>query len=126
MLMATGDKIFSFGPFTVDVVARLLSMNGKPVVLGSRSFEILVALIGRRGEVVSKEDLLARVWPNRHIEEHNLTVHISALRRALGKEARSLLINVPGRGYSFVGAVTLNDESAVLPKMSLGMEQTHH
>ena len=112
MPMTTDDKVFLFGPFTLDVIARLLSMNGKPVVLGSRSFEILVALIERRGEVVSKENLLARVWPNLHVGEHNLKVHISALRRALGKEARSLVINVPGRGYSFVGQVALNDKSA--------------
>ena len=110
--MAAGNKVFSFGPFTLDVTARLFSINGKRVALGSRSFDILVVLVERRGELVSKQDLLARVWPNAHVEEHNLKVHVSALRRALGNEARALLINVPGRGYSFVGPVELSDKSA--------------
>jgi urea transport system substrate-binding protein len=110
--MPTDDKVYSFGPFTLDVTARALSVRGEPLVIGSRSFEILAALIERRGEVVSKQDLLARAWPNLHVEEHNLKVHVSALRRALGEEARQLLINVPGRGYSFVGEVALSDKSA--------------
>ena len=109
--MPTGDKIFSFGPCTLDVTARLLSVGGKRTDLGSRSFEILLALVERRGEVVSKQNLLARAWPNIHIEEHNLRVHVAALRRALGEEARHL-INVPGRGYSFVGEVTLTEKPA--------------
>jgi len=108
----TGDKVYSFGPFAIDVTARLLSVNHKQVDLGSRAFEILVALIERRGEIVSKQDLLARAWPNVHIEEHNLRVHVAALRRALGEEGQRLLINVPGRGYSFVGDVALSSKPA--------------
>ena len=107
--MPTDDKIYSFGPFTLDVPARLLSVNGKPIILGSRSFEILVNLIEHRGEVVSKQDLLTRAWPNVHVEEHNLKVHVSALRRALGENGRGLVINVPGRGYSFVGTVARHE-----------------
>ena len=110
--MLTDDRVFSFGPFTLDVTARLLSIGSEPVAIGSRSFEILVALVESRGEIVSKQDLLARVWPNLHVEEHNLKVHVSALRRALGKEGRKFLINVPGRGYSFVAPVTLSEKSA--------------
>ena len=83
--MPTDDTIYAFGSFALNVSARSLSIDGKPVALGSRSFEILVALVQRRGEVVSKEDLLARAWPNIHVEEHNLKVHVSALRRAFGK-----------------------------------------
>src|ERR1700722_13186714 len=109
--MPTDDRIYTFGPFTLEVTARLLSNSGNPVAVGSRAFEILVALVERRGEVISKQDLLARVWPNLHVEEHNLKAHVSALRRALGEEGRKLLINVPGRGYSFVGPVTLNEKS---------------
>ena len=106
--MPTDDTIYAFGSFALNVSARSLSIDGKPVALGSRSFEILVALVQRRGEVVSKEDLLARAWPNIHVEEHNLKVHVSALRRALGKDGRGLVINIPGRGYSFVGALVQN------------------
>ncbi len=108
------DKVYLFGPFTLDVTARLLSVDHKQVVLGSRAFEILVALLERRGEVISKQDLLARAWPNVHVEEHNLRVHVAALRRALGKEGQRLLINVPGRGYSFVGQVALSGKPARL------------
>jgi urea transport system substrate-binding protein len=104
--------IYSFGQFTLDVSARSLSIKGKPVALGSRSFEILVALLERSGNVVSKQDLLARAWPNVRVEEHNLKVHVSALRRALGEDGQGLLINVPGRGYSFVGTVEQNERSA--------------
>ncbi len=118
--MASGDKIYLFGACTLDVTARLLSVGGKQTDLGSRSFEILLALIERRGEVVSKQNLLARAWPNIHIEEHNLRVHVAALRRALGKEARQLLINVPGRGYSFVGEVTLSEKPARTPSSRRG------
>ena len=113
--MPTDDKIFSFGSFTLNVATRLLSVRGKPVAIGSRSFEILVALVERRGEVISKQDLLARAWPNLHVEEHNLKVHVSALRRVLGEEGRRFLINVPGRGYSFVGPVALSERSALAP-----------
>jgi len=119
--MPANDKIYSFGPFTLDVSARLLSIKGKPVVLGSRSFDILVMLVERRGEVISKEDLLTRVWPNVHVEEHNLKVHVSALRRALGEDGRGLVINVPGRGYSFVGTV-VRDRSADELERSVDLE----
>ena len=115
-----GDKVYSFGRFTLDVTARLFGADGNPIVLGSRSFEILVALIERRGEVVSKQDLLARVWPNLHIEENNLRVHVAALRRALGKESRQLLINVPGRGYSFIGQVTLSEKPTNMAASGFG------
>ena len=113
--MQADDKVFSLGPFTLDVSARLLSLSGQPVAVGSRAFEILVALVERRGEVISKRDLIARAWPNLHVEEHNLKVHISALRRALSPEGRRFLINVPGRGYSFVGPVALTDRLARPP-----------
>jgi urea transport system substrate-binding protein len=110
--MPTNQKIYSFGPFTLDVSARRLSIDGKPVALGSRSFEILVALLEHRGDVVSKQDLLARAWPNVHVAEHNLKAHVSTLRRALGKDGQELLISIPGRGYSFVGAVMQDERSA--------------
>lgn len=61
----------------------LLREGDKPVPLGSRALEILIALPERRGELVSKQDLMARVWPNVFVESANLSVHMSALRRAL-------------------------------------------
>ena len=86
----------------------LLLERDKPVQLGSRALEILVALLERPGELITKQELLARVWPNIFVEPANLTVHVSALRRTLrdGRDGNRFIINVPGRGYSFVAEVT--------------------
>ena len=72
--------------------------------LGSRALLILIALLERRGELVSKQDLTARVWPNRFVAPSNLTTHMSALRRALrdGRGGNRFIINIKGRGYRFV------------------------
>ena len=80
----------------------------KPVHLGSRALEILIVLLERPGELITKQELLARVWPNIFVEPANLTVHISALRRTLrdGRDGNRFIINIPGRGYGFVGDVT--------------------
>jgi len=77
-------EAFSFGPFRVVPCARLLECDGSPAPLGSRAFDILCLLISRAGEVVSKGELMARVWPNETVEESSLRFHISLLRRALG------------------------------------------
>src|SRR5262245_8745978 len=100
----------SFGPFCLLPTQFLLQEGDKPVPLGSRALEILIALLERRGELVSKQDLMARVWPNVFVESANLSVHMSALRRALrdGQDGNRFIINIPGRGYCFVGPVDVN------------------
>jgi DNA-binding winged helix-turn-helix (wHTH) protein len=97
----------SFGPFCLLPTQFLLREGDKPVPLGSRALEILIALLERRGELVSKQDLMARVWPNVFVEPANLTVHMSALRRALrdGRDGHRFIVNIPGRGYCFVASV---------------------
>ena len=114
---------FLFGPFRL-LPARFLLLEGdKPVRLGSRALEILVLLLERPGELVSKQDLMARVWPNIFVEAANLTVHISALRRTLhdGRDGNRFIINVPGRGYSFVAPVALSKhENRVQPTHANG------
>ena len=97
----------SFGPFSLLPKQFLLLEGDKQVPLGSRALEILIALLERRGELVSKEDLMARVWPDAFVESANLTVHMSALRRALrdGQDGNQFIINIPGRGYCFIAAV---------------------
>jgi DNA-binding winged helix-turn-helix (wHTH) protein len=99
----------SFGPFCLLPTQFLLREGDKPVALGSRALQILIALLERRGELVSKQDLMARVWPNVFVESANLTVHISALRRTLrdGREGNRFIIKIPGRGYSFVASVAV-------------------
>jgi len=94
----------SFGQFRLLPAQFLLLEGDEPVRLGSRALEILIVLLERPGELVSKQELMSRVWPNIFVEPANLTVHISALRRALhdGRDGNRFIINVPGRGYSFV------------------------
>jgi DNA-binding winged helix-turn-helix (wHTH) protein len=106
----------SFGPFRLLPTQFLLLEGDKPVPLGSRALEILTVLLERPGEVVSKQELMARVWPNLFVEPANLTVHISALRRALGdgRDGNRFIINIPGRGYSFVAKVTAAIQSPQL------------
>jgi DNA-binding winged helix-turn-helix (wHTH) protein len=107
---ATGPTEFSFGPFRLLTTQFLLLKDNQPVPLGGRALEILIALLERRGELVSKQQLMARVWPNVFVEPANLTVHISALRRMLrdGRDVNRFIINIPGRGYSFVGPVAVS------------------
>jgi DNA-binding winged helix-turn-helix (wHTH) protein len=99
-----------FGPFRLLPTQFLLLERDKPVHLGSRALEILIILLERRGELVSKQELMGRVWPNIFVEPANLSVHMSALRRALrdGRDGNRFIINVPGRGYSFVASVELS------------------
>jgi DNA-binding winged helix-turn-helix (wHTH) protein len=99
-----------FGPFRLLPTQFLLLEDDKPVPLGSRALEILIALLERRGELVSKQDLMARVWPNVFVEPANLTVHMSALRRALrdGRDGHRFIVNIPGRGYCFVASVDVS------------------
>ena len=98
-----------FGPFRVVPTQFLLLERDKPVFLGSRALQILLVLLERAGELVSKQELMARVWPDVFVEPANLSVHISALRRTLrdGRDGNRFIINVPGRGYSFVASVAL-------------------
>ena len=100
----------AFGPFRLLPTQFLLLEGENPVPLGSRALEILVALLERRGELVSKRDLMARVWPNVSVEANNLTVHMSALRRALrdGRDGNRFIVNIPGRGYCFVASVDVS------------------
>ena len=98
---------FSFGPFRIVPRARLLERDGSRTPIGSRAFDLLCVLISRPGEVVSKGELMARVWPDVTVEEGNLRVHIAQLRRTLGdgQEGKRYITNVPGRGYCFVARV---------------------
>ena len=107
-LSEPGARTLSFDTFELIPEQRLLLDAGKPLRLGGRAFEILVVLIEHAGETVSKEALIASVWPKTVVEECNLRVHVGALRKALGQgQADNRYIeNVAGRGYSFVAPLT--------------------
>jgi DNA-binding winged helix-turn-helix (wHTH) protein len=110
-MLATPE--ISFGPFRLLPSQHLLLEDDKPVALGSRAMDILLALVERPGELVTKEELMARVWPNVFVDPANLAVHISALRRALQDRCNGnrFIINIPGRGYRFVAAISQGELS---------------
>src|SRR5215468_10685028 len=108
--------VLAFGSFRLLPVQRVLLEGDQPIRLGSRAFEILFALIERSGDVVGKEELLARVWPNTIVEEATLRVHIAALRKVLGCDSSGRYVeNVSGRGYRFVAPVTRLGDSKPTP-----------
>ena len=98
--------IVEFGRFRISPHRRELLADGQPMKLGGRAFDVLMALIEARGAVVSKDALMARVWPDRVVEENALQVQISALRAAFGAE-RELIRTVSGRGYQFTGEIRI-------------------
>src|SRR6266851_5157115 len=102
-----------FGRFKVVRHRRELLADGRPVELGGRAFDTLMALIDARGSVLGKDDLMSRVWPDRVVEENNLPAQISALRKVFGAD-RDLIRTVAGRGYQFTGEIR-DDETAVTP-----------
>ena len=89
------------GPLQVDLDRREVWLDGAPVRIGSRAFDMLAVLIAANGGLVSKNDMLKQVWPNAVVEENNLQVHMSTLRKLLG-ESRGLIQTVSGRGYRLV------------------------
>jgi len=102
---------FAFGRFVLRRRERLLLHDGAPVELGSRAVEVLLLLVEADGALLTKGALLDRVWPGVVVEENNLQVQVSAIRRALGPEGRDWIATIPGRGYRFTGPVAvLTDE----------------
>ena len=101
------QDVLSFGPFDLFGPERLLKKADEPVPLGGRALDILIALVERAGEVVTHSELIERVWPDVNVEETNLRVHISALRKVLGdgRDGTRYISSVAGRGYCFVALV---------------------
>src|SRR4051794_24942220 len=109
----SGEPTISFGAYRLLTERRLLLEGDKPVRLGSRAFDILIALVERAGEVVSKEELIARAWPTTFVEEANLKIQVSALRRALGdgQGDNRYVATIVGRGYYFVAPIRTEEPS---------------
>jgi Tol biopolymer transport system component/DNA-binding winged helix-turn-helix (wHTH) protein len=110
---ASGQRAYRFGPFVVDLARRQLWRDGHLVAITSKTFDVLVVLIERREHTVSKDELLARVWPDTVVNENNLARQISSLRRALGQrpDEHDYLVTIPGHGYRFVAALHDVDEA---------------
>lgn len=100
-------RIYRFGPFLIDTSTRQLFRNESPVHLTSKLFDILLLLVLNKGEVVTKEQLMREIWVDQFVEENNLTVNISALRKALGEEygKRKYIETVQKQGYRFTAQV---------------------
>ena len=107
----------SLSGFRLNLSKRQLARDGVLVPLGSRAFDILCVLASAKGEVVSKDELMTKVWPGLVVEENNIQVHVSALRKVLndGQSGQTYLVTVPGRGYRLVG---LKSDSALSPEPS--------
>jgi TolB-like protein/DNA-binding winged helix-turn-helix (wHTH) protein/Flp pilus assembly protein TadD len=103
----TQMPIYEFGPFRVDALRRILLREDNQVRLPAKAFEILLVLLEEKGRLVEKDELMRRVWPDAVVEENNLTVNISALRRSLAESPgeHRYVVTVPGRGYQFVADV---------------------
>src|SRR5262245_44653721 len=103
---------YSFGPFEFFPERQLLLQNGQPVRIGGRALDLLASLVRNAGEVVTKRALIAHAWPNVIVDEANLKVNMSALRRALGggDDAIEYIATVTGRGYRFVAPVQLGGD----------------
>jgi len=104
-------RIYEFGPFHVDALRRLLLREGNQVRLPTKALEILLVLLEEKERIVDKDELMRRVWPDAVVEENNLTVNMSALRRSLGESPgeHRYVVTVPGRGYQFVADVRGQD-----------------
>ncbi|AZF15876.1 winged helix-turn-helix domain-containing protein [Pseudomonas sp. R3-18-08] len=109
------DQAVHFGPYRIHPRERLVLEAGRPLRLGRRAVDILLILLEHAGNVVSKQELIARVWPKSVVEDGNLRVHMAALRKALGdgQAGQRYIVTVAQRGYSFVAPLSI--EPMTLP-----------
>lgn len=106
-MLGRADVVYEFGSIRIDLSKRTISRNGENGPCSSRAFDALLLLVQRRGEVVTKGELLTTLWPDTHVEEANVPVVISAVRRAVGDDGRKqeYIQTVSKYGYRFVGEV---------------------
>ena len=117
-MIADTEQTISFAEFDLDRVRRRLLRGGETVALNSKTFDLLEFLVERSGRVVTKEEILDSVWPGQFVEEANLSVQISALRKALAENKNDprFLITVPGIGYKFVADVRDDTDEIVIER----------
>ena len=103
--------LYTFGECRIDLAQRELRIRGSPVPIGGRAFEFLEVLVRSAGKLVTKDELMNRVWPGAIVTENTLHVHATAIRKALGP-SRNLLKTEPGRGYRLLGDWTVRRQDA--------------
>src|SRR5947199_4986190 len=108
-------RTYEFGPFRLDPMKRILLRDSRQVQLTPKAFDTLLTLVEASGQLLEKDALMQRVWPDSFVEEGSLTVNISTLRKVLG-DNRGYIVTVPGRGYRFVAGVRelLNADGEVM------------
>jgi Predicted ATPase len=111
-----GSPALRFGPFELQARHRRLLRDGEPVPVGARAFDVLLALAERRERIVTKAELMDLAWPGLVVEENNLQVQISSLRKLLGSDA---IVTIPGRGYRFTAQLASTDEGGPVIKQRL-------
>jgi DNA-binding winged helix-turn-helix (wHTH) protein len=111
-----------FGRFLLDAHRHELLADGEPVRIGSRALDVLIVLAAANGDLVTKDELMSRVWPGVVVEENTLQFQISALRKALGPD-RDFIKTISGRGYRFIADIsTPADPSAASTSGFIGFE----
>jgi DNA-binding winged helix-turn-helix (wHTH) protein/Tol biopolymer transport system component len=125
-------RLYQFGAFQIDARERVLLREGAPVPLPPKAFDVLLVLVERCGHIVEKDDLLKAAWPDAFVEEGNLPVNVSLLRKVLGDDRRNgnrFIETVPRRGYRFVAPVveispavpiSVNGDTTVTPHIGAG------
>ncbi|MGH9936304.1 MAG: winged helix-turn-helix domain-containing protein, partial [Blastocatellia bacterium] len=99
--------LYKFGPFHLDTGESLLLRDGKPVPLTLKAYDLLVVLVQHPGHLLGRDELTQSLWPDRFVEDANLTVNVAALRKALGEATagQQYIETVPKRGYRFLACV---------------------
>lgn len=118
MSLADRAPVYTSGDCEIDIRRRELRVLGSPVPVGGRAFEIIVALVESAGELVTKDDLMNRIWPGAVVTDNTLQVHAMSLRKALGPH-RSLLKTESGRGYRLLGGWAVKRHEATRPPVGL-------
>ena len=120
------EQAVHFGPYRIHPRQRLVLEAGRPLRLGRRAVDILLILLEQAGNVVSKQELIARVWPKSVVEDGNLRVHMAALRKALGdgQAGQRYIVTVAQRGYSFVAPLSI--EPMTIPADGIPQSQGHN
>jgi eukaryotic-like serine/threonine-protein kinase len=115
-------QLYEFGPFRVDLEKELLFRDDETIPLAPKAFQVLLVLISRKKEVVTKDDLLKTVWPDTFVEEANLSRNIFLLRKALGEgpQDHQYIVTAPGRGYRFA------EDVQFVPEQELNIVAASH
>ncbi len=126
--LSRSNDVAAFGPFRLFPKRRLVERDGVPIGLSGRALDILILLTERAGEVVSKKELTARVWPDVVVTEGSLRFHVGVLRKALGdgQTGARYVTNVPGRGYCFVAPILQSDSVGPPTEQSYPADKSHN